>query len=236
MKKAEQLLNRKDTMAKKFYAVKQGKKPGIYLTWDQCKAQVHGFSGAIYKSFPTKEEAEAFIDGVDLSPSNKSKATGSVNEIVLEHIDGVVCYVDGSYNIDTKEFSYGMIVLMEDGTELKFAEKYSDQELAAMRNVAGEIKGSEAAMRFAISRNLDRITIVHDYEGIARWCLGDWKTNKEGTKAYKSYYDQIKDTVKVNFVKVKGHSNDKYNDIADELAKQAVGIPVKEHQLNEIDF
>ena len=35
-------------MAKKknnFYAVKQGKNKGIYKTWDECKAQVEGFSG-----------------------------------------------------------------------------------------------------------------------------------------------------------------------------------------------
>lgn len=227
-------------MAKKFYAVKQGKKPGIYMSWDQCKAQVHGFSGAIYKSFPTKQEAELFVYGKALSASNSSKdeftAKVSNSPAVLEKHEGVVAYVDGSYNITTKEFSYGMIVLMEDGTELKYAEKYSDPELASMRNVAGEIKGSEAAMRFAISKDLAQITIVHDYEGIARWCLGEWKTNKEGTKSYKAYYDQIKDKLKVNFVKVKGHSNDKYNDIADELAKQAVGIPVKIYELNEIDF
>ena len=37
-------------MAKKnYYAVKQGKVPGIYRTWDACKAQVHGYPGAIYK-------------------------------------------------------------------------------------------------------------------------------------------------------------------------------------------
>lgn len=68
------------------------------------------------------------------------------------------------------------------------------------------------------------ITIVHDYEGIAKWCLGEWKTGKEGTKAYKAYYDSIKDRVAIRFRKVKGHSNDKYNDMADSLAKKALGI------------
>ena len=48
-------------MASKYYAVKKGKKPGVYRTWDECKAQTDGFSGAIFKSFKTQEEAEAFI-------------------------------------------------------------------------------------------------------------------------------------------------------------------------------
>ncbi|MBP5628971.1 MAG: ribonuclease H family protein [Bacteroidaceae bacterium] len=48
----------------KYYVVWQGREPGIYLTWDECKAQVHGAEGARYKSFPTMEEAEkAFADG-----------------------------------------------------------------------------------------------------------------------------------------------------------------------------
>ena len=220
-------------MAKKFYAVKEGKQPGIYTTWDQCKAQVHGFSGAIYKSFPTKEQAEEFMG---FSASNKPEGEYTKVSPNGNKPDGVVAYVDGSYNITTKEFSYGMIILMPDGRELKYAEKYSDKELASMRNVAGEIKGSEAAMRFAVAKGLDSITIYHDYEGISRWCLGQWKTNKEGTKAYKAYYDSIKDKLNVEFVKVKGHSNDKYNDIADELAKQAVGVCGEIHQLEERDF
>ena len=45
-------------MAVKYYAVAVGKKPGIYTKWDECKAMVHGFPGAVYKSFKTLEEAD----------------------------------------------------------------------------------------------------------------------------------------------------------------------------------
>jgi len=46
----------------KFYAVKKGKKTGIFSTWDECKEQVTGFKGAVYKSFKTLSEAEAFLE------------------------------------------------------------------------------------------------------------------------------------------------------------------------------
>lgn len=53
-------------MAKKkknFYTVWNGIVPGVYSDWKECKRQVDGYDGAIYKSFPTKEEAErAFND------------------------------------------------------------------------------------------------------------------------------------------------------------------------------
>ena len=46
-------------MAKqKYYVVWKGRKPGIYSNWGECEAQVKGFTGAEYKSFPTREMAE----------------------------------------------------------------------------------------------------------------------------------------------------------------------------------
>ncbi|CAL8101502.1 unnamed protein product [Orchesella dallaii] len=44
-----------------FYAVARGRSVGVFLTWDECKAQVDGFTSARYKKFPTTEEANAFI-------------------------------------------------------------------------------------------------------------------------------------------------------------------------------
>ena len=52
-------------MAKKFYAVKVGKKPGIYETWAECQSQISGFSGAIYRGFSTQEEAMVFLKNTE---------------------------------------------------------------------------------------------------------------------------------------------------------------------------
>ncbi len=50
-------------MPPKFYAVHQGVKPGVYLSWAECKRNVDVmfYSGkAMYKGFETMEEAQAF--------------------------------------------------------------------------------------------------------------------------------------------------------------------------------
>lgn len=195
---------------KKFYAVKTGRKPGIYLSWDACKAQITGFSGAVYKGFETEDEARLFLSDsrIEKEPSE----------------DALVAYVDGSYNVATKEFSYGMVLLEAGEVIAKECEKSNDASLAAMRNVAGEIKGAEAAMRYAKEHDRKELVIYHDYEGIAKWCLGEWKANKEGTKAYKAFYDAVSRQIQITFVKVKGHSGDTYNEMADQLAKQALGL------------
>ena len=93
-----------------------------------------------------------------------------------------------------------------------------------MRNVAGEIEAAKIAMNYCIDNNINNLILYFDYEGIEKWCLGLWKTNKEGTTKYKKFYDNIKDKLNVEFVKVKAHSGNKYNDEADKLAKKAIGI------------
>ena len=212
-------------MASKFYAVRTGRTPGIYNSWDDCKAQVDGFPGATYKSFKTAAEAAEYMgwgeDKGATSSTSNTKVT-SVSDEVAGSKD-CVAYVDGSFNVATGEFSYG-VVMFDQGEEIHFNKKFDDVSLASMRNVAGEIKGAKAAMEYAMEHGMKELTIYHDYEGIAKWPLGLWKANKEGTIAYKSYYDKISQSVNIKFVKVKGHSGDKYNDVADRLAKQALGI------------
>ncbi|CAC9974946.1 ribonuclease H [Flavobacterium sp. WLB] len=43
---------------KKFYVVWEGRKIGIFETWDECKESIHGFNGAKYKSFQSLELAK----------------------------------------------------------------------------------------------------------------------------------------------------------------------------------
>ena len=45
----------------KFYAVKKGRKPGIYHTWHECQKQIDDFPGAVYRRFDTEAEAKEFI-------------------------------------------------------------------------------------------------------------------------------------------------------------------------------
>lgn len=199
----------------KYYAVKNGRKNGIFESWQECKEQVDGFSGAEYKSFTTREDALLYL-GVEVDEAKEGTADGGV----------VRAYVDGSYNIETCAFSFGAVILA-DGKELTFSGKYADTDLAAMRNVAGEIKGAEFVLKYCAENGIPAVEIYHDYEGIAAWAEGRWKTNKDGTIAYKKLFDDISKKVAVKFVKVKGHSGDKYNDMADGLAKEAAGVKGK---------
>lgn len=195
-------------MASKFYAVRKGKKTGIFLTWEECKRQVDGFSGAEYKSFKTKAEAEEYCNG-----SAKPAVTSCQAE----------CYTDGSFDLSTRRYSYGVLILHQ-GQEYEMSEAFGDEEMAAMRNVAGEIEGAMAAMRFCVEHGISSLLLHYDYEGVEKWCTGAWKCNKKGTIAYKAYYDSIKENLKVVFHHVKGHSGVEGNERVDQLAKAALGL------------
>ena len=193
----------------KYYAVKSGRHTGIFHTWEECRKEVIGYSGAEYKSFTCLDDAKRYIIG---NNSDVTVTGGAAR-----------AYVDGSFNIATHEYSYGAVIFYKDET-VTASEKFSDPELALMRNVAGEIAGAMKAMSYCIENGINALEIYYDYAGIEKWCTGEWKTNKSGTAAYKKFYDDAAQKLHITFHKVKGHSGDKYNDMADALAKEALGI------------
>ncbi len=167
-----------------------------------------GFSNAEFKGFMSLADAENYMNNLSKSTISASEATA---------------YVDGSYSNELKMFSYGAVIF-HNNDKKEFSKAFSDPELIDMRNVAGEIKGSEFVMQYCIDNNIKSVDIYYDYAGIEKWCSGEWKANKTGTMNYAKFYSSISDRLHINFIKVKGHSGDEYNDLADSLAKSALNI------------
>ena len=199
----------------KFYAVKKGKNTGIFSTWDECKEQVTGFKGAVYKSFKTLSEAEAFLE------RNEEKIEN------IEEVDGVYAYIDGSF--DRINGIYGSGVVIVDGDKKhEYKHAGNREDYAQLHNVAGELEAAKFVMWYAVDKKIKEITLFYDYQGIEAWAVGDWQANLPYTQDYVKFYNKVKSVVKVNFIKVKAHTGVELNEVVDKLAKDAIAEFKKE--------
>ena len=200
--------------SKKIYAVKKGKKTGIFTSWEECKEAVEGFSGCEYKGFNSEEEAKAYIDGEDIV---------LVNDILPRlQQNKVVAFTDGSYDTNENRYGSGVCIFAPDGINTELCNRGNNAQYIELRNIAGEIIAVLSAVDWAWKNGYQAISIFHDYEGIGKWATGEWKTNKNLSMYYKKYIDDKKDVIDIEFIKVDGHSNNIYNDRADKLAKSAI--------------
>lgn len=235
-------------MSKKFYAVKIGKNPGVYTTWDECKEQVNKFPGSIYKSFKTLEEAEKFAgikleniskksnlkvkvksistaDDKELKPI-KSKANVKYFENYIEPDDiksnfDIIAFVDGSYDRMSKTFGSGIAVIdFEKNSVQEY--KVAGHDEWDQWNIVGEIEASKYAIKLAHDKGLKKLCIYHDLKNIALWASGSWQAKNEYTQSYVRFVEDYSKDIEITFIKVKGHSCNKYNDIADRLAREAI--------------
>jgi ribonuclease HI len=192
----------------KYYGVKSDTISFICTDWEEAKEKMKGLKNLKYKAFKTNEEALSFINDEVVINVNKSN---------------VSAYIDGSYDDSTKSYSFGGVLIIN-GEERRFNKKYENDEYQSMRNVAGEIKGAGYIIQYCINHGIKELDLYFDYIGIEKWYKGDWKANSPIALVYVDFANKVKDKIKVNFYKVKSHSNDYYNDLADKLAKDALGI------------
>lgn len=207
--------------ANMYYVVKVGRVKGIYRTWAECQAQVQGYPNAVYKKFPLKTQAEDFLRGDNLERVKKDIAQGNMDIQVSNALKEKIyeIYTDGSYSDNV--YAWAFVVVYQGEVIHQDYGVGTDSEAVKTRNIAGELTAVMRACSWAKNKGLEKIVIRHDLQGVATWAKGEWKRNNQVTI---KYYEFMQKYVKafVSFKHIKGHSGDKYNDIADLLAKKAI--------------
>ncbi|MBP3204331.1 MAG: ribonuclease H family protein [Lachnospiraceae bacterium] len=228
-------------MAKKFYAVKTGKVPGIFEDWASCKASVDGFPNAEYKGFATLVEAEAYLGIKEADPAASEAGTAAKKEMPpYETIPGrLLVYVDGSYHDGLKKYAFGCVFLLP-GQEIRIAYGNGDNPQSLQhRNVTGEMLGAMYAVKTAMKNGYREIELCYDYEGIEKWVTGAWRSKTELTQKYAQSMREWGKSIQIFFTKVEAHSNVAYNELADQTAKRGLtegnGIP-KIQEIRELEL
>lgn len=219
-----------------FYAVARGKKPDIYETWGECSEQVKGFSGAIYKKFSLEEDAikfmrteipnfrmknEAYTQSIETTMPTVDTLPNDtiVNVETINDKDRLYAYVDGSYNEASNIVGYGLVLVQNDKVLFKDLGYFKGPNYTGSRNVFGEIRGAMKAVEMCIANGFTNITIAYDYAGIEEWAMDRWKANLPLTTDYKNFMLKYRQKIDISFLKIKAHSGQKYNEMADKLAK-----------------
>lgn len=231
----------------KVYAVKKGRKTGVFKTWAECEAQTKGFPGPVFKGFMSEEEANAWLSSSTTGFPAKVKVkkeevidAQNFNQDTFfadDHLDTnalppvmpeAYAFVDGSFNEFHEEgarYGYGGIVHVN-GVDEPIKGHGSEVEFVVSRQIPGEVFGALAAIEKAIELGVKHLVVFYDYNGIGHWATSGkrWKAESTIARKYVERYDELSSQIKVNFYHVKAHDEIEGNELADRMAKAEVGL------------
>lgn len=127
-------------------------------------------------------------------------------------------YVDGSFSNDKCGSGW---VLVGDDDQVVAKESLPLNSDYGMRQVTGEIFAVMFGINECLEREIKEIEIYFDYLGIREWVTGAWKAKNTQTQNYRDLMRDVQKEIDVRFIKVKAHSGNYFNDLADRLAKEA---------------
>ncbi|ETY74464.1 ribonuclease H family protein [Lactiplantibacillus fabifermentans] len=237
--------------SKKFYAVRVGRKPGIYSTWAACQQQINGYSGAQYKSFPTRAEAEAFVNGKSSATPKAPRTKNAKASAPMANAD-ITVYTDGG-NRNTGNVQGGQ-VKATDKSAWAYEIVMPDETLTGTSGEWGATNNRMEIM--ALIQALDQLTLLDQTESsilvvsdskyvldaimkgwLTGWKRRGWKrSNGELVNAelWKIIDKQLANFTHLQFHWVKGHANTSGNVTVDELLNQTMdqmrpNQPIPEH-------
>lgn len=229
--------------------MRNGREPGIYRTWEECKAQVDGYAKAQYKGFSSLEEAKAYLGivktdkpgGAKPSRARPSKAPGAPKKMratgrgedeaealaTLETGDGlkhVVIYTDGACIGNPGRGGYG-VVLLHDKHRKEFSRGFRLTTNNRMEMLACIVGLQALNGPCAVTLYSDSQYVINSMtKGWAlRWKKNKWKRNDENVPNADLWEKMLElcDKHKVRFNWVRGHSGNKENERCDQLAGKA---------------
>ena len=209
---------------KKVYAIKEGfdfsknerVQNKLVDSWGECQKYIKGVKGAIYKSFEDINEAKSFLQkGSELLRKGKDK----YDENCL-HV-----YVDGSYNSASRKFSYGVVAVKDNIVEYVHGGSGKNSEDNNIRQIAGELNAALEGVQYALNNKHKKVVIFHDYEGICHHATGFWqRKDKSSQEYYEKMNNLMKKGIEIQFVQVKSHEEDLFNEMADTICKKELNI------------
>ncbi|KAL3318432.1 Ribonuclease H1 [Cichlidogyrus casuarinus] len=211
-----------------YYAVRNGRVPGVYNSWSECHQNVSGFPRAIYKKFHTHSEALTFCKG----PTEHPTASAKIHESRVDEntVDWTVVYTDGSCKGPQSNRRAGIGIFWGDNHPWNLSKKVVGKQT----NIKAEMDACSEAIEHALSKEVPKLIIRTDSEFtmkvVEQW-LPKWQRNgfrlANGQEVKNS--DAVRrlakaannPRIKIKFEHVRGHKGIYGNTQADQLANLA---------------
>jgi ribonuclease HI len=216
-----------------FYAVARGRLTGIFLSWAECNSQIKGFSGALYKKFDTRIEAEDFIAGP--KPQAPTEAAPKPLTKAVDNVDYYV-YTDGSCSNNGKPNAQAGIGIYFD----------ADDSRNVSRRVLGKQSNNTAELTAIIEtypliaddlKQGRKVAIMSDSVYAIRCattygtkCAKEaWASDIPNKDLVQKIYNLYNAVPNVKFIHIAAHTGKTDihsigNDGADRLANEAIGL------------
>lgn len=163
----------------KVYVVLNGRKNGIFNSWDECQKSILKFKDAAYKSFVSTAEAEEFYRrNMPMDPEDFKLDRGMAK-----------IYVAGSY--DEKQDKYGFAYDVRMADQIISGSGIEPMPLVyGQQEQTGEIEAVVHAVKKARELGLYSVLICYTHAGTGAWAIGTWNTKKDGSVYYKKGIDE----------------------------------------------
>lgn len=227
-----------------YYAVMGGGATGVYTDRKQFVEKVKDSKNVRVRKWSSYIEAKECLKHPELFTMPMSEILKSRERIVFsENNFSAYAYVDGSFNKKTNVYGYGGFIDVS-GRRYVLSGSQNDEKYVSMGSSVGEIMGAIAVLEKVKELGLDEILIHHDAMVLQDWLKPACKNKTEICSRYRELANSLAhDGVTLRFNHVKSHvpvkeaalfsntfSQNRGMDVADRLAKEAVGI-VKQRPL-----
>lgn len=160
-------------------------------------------------------------------------------------------YVDGSYYKKTPKVTYGGVVVVQDKNTPKEIihgvrhVKTEKSEFVSANNAGGELIAAlvgiiDACQVLSCVDGKHMVNIYYDYKGVKEFLNGgEYQARKAGPQFYVGAVESVKKVnpnVELKFHKVIAHTGDKFNELADTIAKGVVPTMYQKYQKETLNI
>ncbi len=213
---------------KKFYAVANGLKPGIYTSWPEAEAQVKGYGGAKFKGFINRAEAEAWMDnppGWEQKKKPVKRKTAKYESPIVPG-DRIEIYTDGGAINNPGPGGYGVVILAEDTTrELSGGYLHTTNNRMELMACIKGIEALPSRKKKVVLFSDSKYVVNGISKGWARaWRNRGWLKSDGKFAVNPDLWERLLDLTQglaISFHWVKGHAGHPLNERCDQLAVQS---------------